>query len=169
MSEEDLDYERTLLQIPSVFVFKIPPRTAAEGHRASAWPQEPICNSKLKIVSKAGLAVIYLYAPDGKLFAVCPVRDDACVEKTVDSGRYFALKIENSQGRHAFIGIAFQERNEAFDFNVALSEHNNQKLRENQAREKMEELSRHHSTDLSLKQGEKISIKVPHAAVRYSI
>ncbi len=40
-----------------------------------------------------------------------------------DSGRYFVLKIVNDQGRHAFIGIAFNERNDAFDFNVALQEH----------------------------------------------
>lgn len=40
-----------------------------------------------------------------------------------DSGRYFVLKIVNEQGRHAFIGIAFNERNDAFDFNVALQEH----------------------------------------------
>jgi hypothetical protein len=36
--------------------------------------------------------------------------------------RYFVLKIQNAQGKHAFIGIAFNERNDAFDFNVALSE-----------------------------------------------
>lgn len=33
------------------------------------------------------------------------------------------LKIEDGTGKHAFIGLGFSERNEAFDFNVALSDH----------------------------------------------
>lgn len=33
------------------------------------------------------------------------------------------LKIDDGRGRHAFIGLGFTERNEAFDFNVALSDH----------------------------------------------
>ena len=40
----------------------------------------------------------------------------------LDSGRYFVLRITNDKGRHAFIGICFNERNDAFDFNVALAE-----------------------------------------------
>jgi hypothetical protein len=33
------------------------------------------------------------------------------------------LRIQNATGKHAYIGIAFNERNDAFDFNVALQEH----------------------------------------------
>lgn len=82
---------------------------------------------------------------------MCPVKEGA-VERAVDSSRYFVLKIQNAQGkqyitlsslrlslaaymfhqcivatilsgRHAFIGVAFGEREEAFDFNVALQEY----------------------------------------------
>ena len=72
------------------------------------------------------------------VFAKCPVKEGS-VEKGVytkrpvikyvtwcpvtDSGRYFVLKITNANGQHAFIGMAFNERNDAFDFNVALQEH----------------------------------------------
>ena len=33
------------------------------------------------------------------------------------------LKIEDGQGKHAFIGLRLTEMNEVFDFNVALSDH----------------------------------------------
>ena len=67
-------------------------------------------------------AAVILLDDKNNVFANSPVTEGS-VEKTVDSGRYFALKIINPQGRHAFIGIAFNERNDAFDFNVALQEH----------------------------------------------
>ncbi len=116
------DYERTLLQLPSVFVFKIPPRRSAEGYRASDWPKDPLWTGKLKISSKGKQAAISLLDNSNQLFAVSPIGDGS-VERTVDSGRYFVLKVVNPQGKHAFIGIAFNERNDAFDFNVALQEH----------------------------------------------
>lgn len=62
------------------------------------------------------------------------VNDDSAVERTLDSGRYFVLKIANDKGQHAFIGIAFNERNDAFDFNIALSEFKAECERETQAK-----------------------------------
>lgn len=129
------DYERTLCQLPHAHAFRIPPRKNAEGHRASDWPKEPIWTGKLKITSKGKLAVIYLLDDASKIFATCPVNDDSCVERTLDSGRYFVLKIVNAQGKHAFIGIAFNERNDAFDFNVALAEHKSELEREAKAQD----------------------------------
>lgn len=40
------------------------------------------------------------------------------------------LRIEDGRGKHAFIGLGFNERNEAFDFNVALSDHDKYVKRE---------------------------------------
>lgn len=42
------------------------------------------------------------------------------------------LKIEDGTGKHAFIGLGFAERNEAFDFNVALSDHEKHVKRESE-------------------------------------
>ena len=36
------------------------------------------------------------------------------------------------RGKHAFIGLGFNERNEAFDFNVALSDHEKYVKREHE-------------------------------------
>ena len=33
------------------------------------------------------------------------------------------MKIKDGTGKHAFIGLGFTKRNEEFDFNVALSDH----------------------------------------------
>ena len=65
-------------------------------------------------------------------------------------------------GRHAFIGIAFNERNDAFDFNVALSEHKKECEREASVESfgAGDSSSATPQRDLSLKEGEKISIKI---------
>lgn len=59
-----------------------------------------------------------------QIFAVAPVRRDGppAAEKVTDSSRYFVLRIENDAGKHAFIGVGFNNRSDAFDFNVALQE-----------------------------------------------
>lgn len=136
-----------------------------EGHRASDWPKDPTWTGKLKIVAKGKVAAIILMDASNQVFAVCKVTDDAAVERTLDSGRYFVLRITNEQGRHAFIGIAFNERNDAFDFNVALSEFKNELEREELANKLSSEVPVGAMKDMSLKEGEKIKIKI----VSYSV
>ena len=67
---------------------------------------------------------IKLIGENGKVFAVAPVRKDGplAAEKVTDSSRYFCLRIENDKGNHAFIGLGFNQRSDAFDFNVALAD-----------------------------------------------
>ena len=64
-----------------------------------------------------------LYA--GEAFAVCPIHGDStqAVEPVLDSSRYFVLRIEDGKGHHAFIGMGFTERDDAFKFKVALQDH----------------------------------------------
>lgn len=87
--------------------------------------------------------------------------NEGAVERTVDSGRYFVLRIVNPQGKHAYIGMAFNERNDAFDFNVALQEHKSELEREDQAAKGIGSSLLAPLRDLSLKAGEKIKINVP--------
>jgi adaptin ear-binding coat-associated protein 1/2 len=62
----------------------------------------------------------------GELFAMCPVRGGermTCVEPAADSSRNFVIRVvDATSGRHAFLGMGFPERDDAFDFNVALSD-----------------------------------------------
>lgn len=134
----------------------------SDGHRASDWPKEHTWAGKLKISARGRLAVITLLdSRTNQVFATCSVTDDSCVEKTLDSGRYFVLKIQNAQGRHAFIGIAFNERNDSFDFNVALQEHKAECEREDRAQsEPVANSICAPLRDLSLKAGEKITVKL---------
>ena len=151
----DDEYERTLCQLPLCHVFKIPVRSSAAGHRASDWPTDPQWSGRVKIVAKGNTAAIFLMeANDDRVFACCSVTDDAAVERCVDSGRYFVLRITNPQGRHAFIGIAFNERNDAFDFNVALSEHKASVERSQAPIQVAASLG-----NLSIAEGEKIKLK----------
>ncbi len=130
-----------------------------DGHRASDWPKDPTWTGKVKIVAKGRVAAIILLDDKNQIFAVCQVTDDSAVERTLDSGRYYVLRITNAQGRHAYIGIAFNERNDAFDFNVALAEFKSELEREDQA-SKLADMPTGPMKDMSLKDGEKIKIKI---------
>lgn len=147
--------ERVRCNIPDAHIFKLPPRQTAGGWRGADWDQE-VWQGTLKVVERGDLTVILLVDKQtGGIFAVCPVKEGA-VDRCVDSSRYFVLRVENAQGRHMFIGMAFNERNDAFDFNTAL---------EDVRREKEAELNAmgyepQASKDYSIKDGEKIHISV---------
>jgi hypothetical protein len=81
------------------------------------------------------------------------------VEKVLDSSRYFVLRIEH-QGRHAFVGLGFNERNNAFDFNVAIADHKRDLEREAEVVKIKHAAASEPQIDFSLKEGEKITISV---------
>ena len=58
---------------------------------------------KLKITSKGKTAFITLFDDKNPSFAVCIVNDDSAVERTLDSGRYFVLRITNNAGSHMLL------------------------------------------------------------------
>jgi len=111
----------------------------------------------VKVVERGDhCAIVLVDRTTNAIFAVSPYREGT-VDRCVDSSRYFVLRIENAQGKHMYIGMAFNERNDAFDFNTALQDH----IREQEA-ERTPVLPYSGPTkDYSLKQGEKIRVNLP--------
>ncbi|XP_042489279.1 uncharacterized protein At1g03900-like [Macadamia integrifolia] len=170
MSFEDEEaLEHTLLVVREVSVFKIPPRSTSGGYKCGEWLQsDKIWSGRLRVVSCKERCEIRLEDPNsGELFAACfvlPGQRENSVETVLDSSRYFVLKIEDGSGKHAFIGLGFNERNEAFDFNVALSDHEKYVKRENE-KETGESSNANHidilpAVNHRLKEGETIRINV---------
>lgn len=159
--EEEYVAERTLCQLPSCHVFQIPRLANATGHRAADWPKDPVWSGKVKITARGQKASIFLLdSSTSQVFATCHVEEGA-VERVTDSGRYFVLKITNAQGKHAFIGIAFNERNDAFDFNVSLEEHKRECEREQlAAKGELVQSQPEITNNFKLEEGQKIKVKI---------
>jgi len=159
------DYEQTLLILRECFVYKIGPRPNAAGYKAQDWDATKfIWSGRLVIIEKGEKCTIRLEDPNsGEMFASCPV-DGTAVEPVLDSSRYFVLKIQDGSGRHAFVGMGFTERSDAFDFNAAISDH----LRGVQQRKESEKaaaaLASQPKIDYSLKSGQTIHVELKGAS-----
>jgi len=72
------------------------------------------------------------------------------------------LRIQNAQGRHMFIGLAFNERNDAFDFNTALEDSRREKVAEKKAAAAPFLVGKRggSSVDYKMKEGEKIKVSI---------
>ncbi|XP_015435521.1 PREDICTED: NECAP-like protein CG9132 [Dufourea novaeangliae] len=155
-------YESVLLVKSEVFMFKIPPRSMNRGYRAADWNlQEPTWTGRMRLVSQGNLTAIKLEDKiTGELFAKCPIEKypGIAVEPVTDSSRYFVLRIQDDNGRSAFIGVGFLDRSDSFDLNVALQDHfkwlKNQEQIEKEKDEPKQEL------DLRFKEGETIKINM---------
>ncbi|XP_044493853.1 uncharacterized protein At1g03900-like isoform X3 [Mangifera indica] len=168
--DDEESSEHTLLVVREVSVYKIPPRSTSGGYKCSEWLQsDKIWSGRLRVVSCKDRCEILLEDPNsGELFAACyvhPGQRETSVETVLDSSRYFVLMIEDGTGKHAFIGLGFNERNEAFDFNVALSDHEKYVRREiekenGETSESDGHIDIHPAVNHRLKEGETIRINV---------
>lgn len=132
--------ERTLYVCRDVSVFKIPPRPAAGGFRSGEWlVADKILSGHLRLVSVGDSLEVRLEdSANSELFAVCPVvagQREVCVESVIDSSRYFVLRVVDPvTSRHAFLGLGFEERGDAFDFSAAISDHERHAKREKEVK-----------------------------------
>ena len=130
-------------------MYQIPPSATHQGHRADSWNVEKWLRAvRVKVTSRGSKGAIKLEDKDsGELFAECPLPNDApvstAVEPVIDSSRYFVLRVvDESSGRHAFLGLGFRERDHASDFKLAVQEHQNARAREREAIKRREEHER---------------------------
>jgi len=162
-SDVEEEIEQTLLVVRECYVYKIPPRFTAAGHKAADWDlTSPLWTGRLVALSKGEQCVVKLEDAKGDLFATCTVTDSS-IEPVTDSSRYFVLKIEDGSGRHAFIGMGFAERSEAFDFSSALQDHHKYVQQRKSEKDSVKRLETQPKLDFSLPDGAKIhvNIKVP--------
>lgn len=116
------DFERPLCTVASVNVFKVPPLVQADGYRCTGWEGNQLWSGRIRVLLKGSQARIVLDdVSNGKVFAEAPLDHPNAVEAVVDSSRYFVLRVVQGQ-RHAFIGVGFVERNDAFDFKLQCTE-----------------------------------------------
>ncbi len=172
--DDEVVIERLRLKIPNAHIFKLPPKPSAGGWRGAEW-RDKVWQGTLKVVERNDYtAVLLVDAQNEKnIFAICPIThqlDDKSnnggngVDRCIDSSRYFVLRIQNSQGRHMFIGLAFNERNDAFDFNTALEDSRREKMAEKKAAAaplmKNSNYNGVNSVDYKMKEGEKIKVTI---------
>lgn len=169
-SEDDSEVEQLLWTCKECYIYQIPPLKNESGHRANDWDVNKwLWSGGLRVTSLG--PTLYIKLEDQtktppELFATCPVPDPYCkaVDPVVDSSRYFVLRIDDGRGKHAFVGMGFRDRNLSYDFNATLQDHWKSLSRQKEAdamRAEMEaRMASEPMRDLSLKDGEKLSIKV---------
>ncbi|XP_044465585.1 uncharacterized protein At1g03900 [Mangifera indica] len=166
-TEETEAIELVLFQVSECYVYMIPPRKSAASYRADEWNVNKWAwEGILKVVSKGEECIIKLEDKStGELYARAFLRDGELhpVEPVIDSSRYFVLRIEeNIDGRlrHAFIGIGFRERTQAYDFQAALHDHMKYLNKKKTAEEMEQHFQNTSSVDYTLKEGETIHIEI---------
>ncbi|KAJ7568967.1 hypothetical protein O6H91_01G055100 [Diphasiastrum complanatum] len=157
--------ELVLFQAKECYVYIIPPRKSSASYRADDWNVNKWSwEGTIKVVSKGEDCTIRLEdTATGELYAQAPVRGDQPhpLEAVIDSSRFFVLRIEDTssgQSRHAFIGIGFRERPQAYDFQAALYDHVKYLNKKKEAEEMEQEYHSKPSADYSLKEGETLRL-----------
>nr|GEX11952.1 retrovirus-related Pol polyprotein LINE-1 [Tanacetum cinerariifolium] len=173
ISLDDIEpVELILFQVSECYVYLIPPRKTAASHRADEWDiNKWAWEGTLKVVSKGEECIIRLEdKTTGELYARAFLRDGEPhpVEPVIDSSRYFVLRVEeNISGRlrHAFIGIGFRERPQAYDFQAALHDHMKYLNKKKTAEEMEQQYQKTSSVDYSLKDGETIVLQLKNVSI----
>ncbi|KAL0207748.1 hypothetical protein P9112_012376 [Eukaryota sp. TZLM1-RC] len=156
-------FEHVLKVFPVVMVYQPGPRPSAEGYRAATWNESNFLTKGRLTISAAG-DTAYVRIEDehtDELFAECPVTVDnfsRALERVLDSSRYYVIRVVH-EDKSAYLGMGFKERSESFDFMACLQDHiKHVKASKSSPKGTPNNLSK---SDLSLKEGEQISISIP--------
>ncbi|XP_072303303.1 adaptin ear-binding coat-associated protein 1 [Eucyclogobius newberryi] len=157
-------YESILCVKPEVNVYRIPPRASNRAYRAADWKLDtPDWSGRMRITAKGNVAFIKLEDKvSGELFAQAPVSEypGVTVETVSDSSRYFVIRIQDDNGRGAFIGVGFGDRGDAFDFNVALQDHFKWVKQETELSKNAHLADSGPKLDLGFKEGQTITLNI---------
>lgn len=169
-NEETEAIELVLFQVPECYVYIIPPRKSVASYRADEWDVNKWAwDGVLKVISKGEECIIRLEdKTTGELYARAFLRNGEPhpVETVIDSSRYFVLRIEENIGgrlRHAFIGLGFRERTEAYDFQAALHDHMKYLNKKKTAEEMEQHYQQASLVDYSLKDGETLVLQIKNS------
>ncbi|XP_061457413.1 adaptin ear-binding coat-associated protein 2 isoform X2 [Rhineura floridana] len=161
---ESEEYESVLCVKPEVYVYRVPPRASNRGYRAAEWQlDQPAWSGRMRITAKGNMAYIKLEDRNsGELFAQAPVDQfpSIAVEGVMDSSRYFVIRIEDGNGRRAFIGVGFVDRGDAFDFNVALQDHFKWVKQQSELAKQAQNPDQGPKLDLGFKEGQTIKLNI---------
>uniref|UniRef100_A0A8D0B9F6 NECAP endocytosis associated 2 n=1 Tax=Salvator merianae TaxID=96440 RepID=A0A8D0B9F6_SALMN len=164
MAETSSDYESVLCVKPEVHVYRLPPRASNRGYRAAEWQlDQPAWSGRMRITARGNVAYIKLEdKTSGELFAQAPVDQfpSVAVEGVTDSSRYFVIRIEDGNGRRAFIGVGFVDRGDAFDFNVALQDHFKWVKQQAELARQAQNVDQGPKLDLGFKEGQTIKLNI---------
>lgn len=177
VEEEDTEaLELVLFQVSECYVYLIPPRKSAASYRADEWDVNKwVWEGMLKVISKGEECIIRLEdKKTGELYARAFLREGEPhpVEPVIDSSRYFVLRVEENIGgrlRHAFIGLGFRERTEAYDFQAALHDHMKYLNKKKTAEEMEQQFQNTSSVDYSLKDGETLVLQLKNSKSGQSV
>ena len=174
----DSAIQRVVFVANDVHVYGIPPLSSNRGFAASTWtsPTQPsaqqIFTGRLRIIetsidSRLSTDIVLEDDGTGDLFAAAPYTSSAVVQQANDSSRFFAVRVQGEGGMKATLGIGFEDRSPALDFNIALGEArkvlgfestvNGSSGRVQPAKDNLLQESKQ---DFSLKEGQKIHIQV---------
>ncbi|KAI1775199.1 DUF1681-domain-containing protein [Hypoxylon cercidicola] len=174
--------QRVLFVAGLVHVYNIPPMTPGKGHVAANWTADgnkrQIFTARLRVIEtavpvpgtdgeeKVKADIVLEDSKNGQLFAAAPYTAQAIVESVSDSSRFFALRVQDEAGRKATLGVGFEERSEAFDFGVSLQEAQktldwSQSGGSGKKPAAAEQKDNAQKRDLSLKEGETITVNLP--------
>lgn len=118
--EKEEEFEILKHRDPNVHVFSLPPMTNAKGHSTTEFTNL-IFKGTMKMTVKGEYMFIYFLNPDNTIFlvSIININYDKFIIPT-DSSRYFSVKAMNAEGVPNWYGLAFKQRNAAFDFKQAL-------------------------------------------------
>lgn len=114
----------SILRKENVNLFRLPQVNVGKGHFLDSW-KDKIWRGNLIIRTDPDFLTIEFENYDGSIYSKAKIPDNysSSIEKCTDSSRGYAVKITNEQdGRFAWAGLVFHDRNAAFDFYVTFDE-----------------------------------------------